>query len=1383
MFGGVHSRLAVLEAANAAPPSDPKVAELSKQVERLTKLVENRQFESAPPSPPSASPTSRPYAQIPPPQFDPWSNFIGKASNTTEGVPRLNKAPAAPRLPSSADDDTDYNHVVVGGWEEDTVKRQIQQDLGKLLATFTIEYKRAISKDIIYGPRACTAHLYLHPLEPVQARDRFYALQAAYNKTVRTASGNEMWLSPSRSPERRFQNRITGVAGKLILALWPEGIQTPVLEYNYRQQIVWAEGVRVAAASQDHLRAKSSHKLGTTELSDASGQGASYHFNISALSRLTGLDDASEDAFHQAVHELQVLCQGHRREEVVLIGDFNVEPSTDRAALLDDALSHCKFQQFRPEGATRFGHRSASALDFAYISEPISRRLLPNESHIKVVQGSRREVGSDHDKICLELVFGQRLPHSSKRHKDRRRRARGKCGRWTVKPNIGASVQSCEGFRDLDVHGQWEHLKQLQRACSFPTPSCKYRDSIALKDMCRQRREEVDPCAKQTLTRAIVAKRSAEKAEWLRSLESRAASGDARAIHYLKGRLQPRHAWGVLIRNCGVRSAAVEAVRTHFRDILSPVVPAAEQAECAHLLHKLTAATESLTPTPFTYDEISKAVQHLKPGKTSGMTGISAELVKALWQDGDGQSIISCFCNSLLSTDDPPSDLDGGFVALLPKVAHVQTASQIRPIHLVEVCQKLFSYLLIQRLQGVWHKPAQQHGALQGGQTLDALATAQWIVASESFREQSGRVWLNTDITSAFDSLKHTALIHFVLKHTPHDRLLEAHRLVRMVLCPTLNFDFLNQQWSSGQTSGVQQGHSHSAVLFSFVIGHILQDVFRAWSDCGYSSTLGDWGWLFVDDLILSFDSWGQARALVPMLQHAFCAAGLSFSVKKSQILGMPPTLEQGRQEQWEHDEFLYQIPWVECTRYLKKPLCHFGVTESLTTNLMPGLRQRAFQAYHQLKSVVKGMRWESPRLTVALLNRYVGSTFFWYTPLFFPGITLLKEITVMQVTMLCSLMHLFIPANAPTEVAMTLQQLRRRCVLLVLGFLPHAAWSFVWRLRTWNYLGHVLRRDAASSVHRALLLLNSARRPRGGVITSPLSWLKTAVSAQYPEIPDVSFDSLVAVAAQRDVWASRGRAYVGNLSQAERHSMLHVSDSTWKNFITPWVVWNLSVIMLWSQDGWVFTWLDECEGFQQWSLGLQVHSTSVMACILHMRMEHDFFSIQDTESLDVILQSRSDPLPQAWEDTEGDDRPMPAPANSGVLLPEGRDDQFADEDDDDDDDEEDRHVMETSLDEEDHANRRRVAIESHFIMVVDTSGSMSTITRIQAVFNEVKQLASTALWLQENARTGVSDKMSLITFSDAAEIKFQVAQKHLAKMGIEDSPDILSWSGIERSE
>ena len=125
--------------------------------------------------------------------------------------------------------------------------------------------------------------------------------------------------------------------------------------------------------------------------------------------------------------------------------------------------------------------------------------------------------------------------------------------------------------------------------------------------------------------------------------------------------------------------------------------------------------------------------------------------------------------------------------------------------------------------------------------------------------------------------------------------------------------------------------------------------MFCKWIESGYSSSLGDWGWLFVDDLILSFDSWGQARALVPILQDAFAAADLSFSVKKSQILGMPPTLEQGRQEQWDPDEFLFQIPWVTCTRYLKKPLSHFGVTESLTTNLMPGLRQRAFQAFISL--------------------------------------------------------------------------------------------------------------------------------------------------------------------------------------------------------------------------------------------------------------------------------------------------------------------------------------------------------------------------------------------------------------------------------------------------
>ena len=202
--------------------------------------------------------------------------------------------------------------------------------------------------------------------------------------------------------------------------------------------------------------------------------------------------DSSDDVFNQAVEELQAICKRHRTEEVLLIGDFNVEPHTQRAAFLDECLSHFKFKQYRPQGPTRFGHDSSSALDFAYISDRIFRRMMADQSQISVISGSRHEIGSDHDRISLELIFGERVKQQRK-GRNRRRKARGKCGRWSTRSDISAGVQCCVGFHSSDLWGQWESLKSLQAVCSYRTPTCKYQDSQVLKSMCQERRLTVDP--------------------------------------------------------------------------------------------------------------------------------------------------------------------------------------------------------------------------------------------------------------------------------------------------------------------------------------------------------------------------------------------------------------------------------------------------------------------------------------------------------------------------------------------------------------------------------------------------------------------------------------------------------------------------------------------------------------------------------------------------------------------------------------------------------------------------------------------------------------------------------------------------------------------------
>lgn len=89
----------------------------------------------------------------------------------------------------------------------------------------------------------------------------------------------------------------------------------------------------------------------------------------------------------------------------------------------------------------------------------------------------------------------------------------------------------------------------------------------------------------------------------------------------------------------------------------------------------------------------------------------------------------------------------------------------------------------------------------------------------------------------------------------------------------------------------------------------------------------------------------------------------------------------------------------------------------------------------------------------------------------------------------------------------------------------------------------------------------------------------------------------------------------------------------------------------------------------------------------------------------------------------------------------------------------------------EERTGGKRVAVETHFIVVVDISGSMcevdckqvkgGAISRIDAVFSEVRQLIEL-----DGTRSGCDDRMSFITFSDKAQIHFQeVALPDAAKI------------------
>ena len=261
-----------------------------------------------------------------------------------------------------------------------------------------------------------------------------------------------------------------------------------------------------------------------------------------------------------------------------------------------------------------------------------------------------------------------------------------RCARWSVNASALRSCLCSVSLDGLNVHGQWELLKDIQRTGTawYHTPTQKYRDPPEVKQRCKLRRESLDHEQTHTLTKAILAKRAAARIEWLRQLESRASEGDPQAIRYLRQRQKQYDDYGPLLRTAGSPEEAADAVRTRSRDLFMPDTRDDDIQHVESLLRELQCLSDRSTCTPFANDEVTSAAIRLKTGRDSNMSGVSAELMLALWADSTGRRVVMSFLNSLLCEDDAPPEHNDSFVTLVPKVAHVASAQQLRPINLVE---------------------------------------------------------------------------------------------------------------------------------------------------------------------------------------------------------------------------------------------------------------------------------------------------------------------------------------------------------------------------------------------------------------------------------------------------------------------------------------------------------------------------------------------------------------------------------------------------------------------------------------------------------------------------------------------------------------------------
>ncbi|RVW55438.1 Transposon TX1 uncharacterized 149 kDa protein [Vitis vinifera] len=167
--------------------------------------------------------------------------------------------------------------------------------------------------------------------------------------------------------------------------------------------------------------------------------------------------------------------------------------------------------------------------------------------------------------------------------------------------------------------------------------------------------------------------------------------------------------------------------------------------------------------SPFTKEEISKAIFQLDRDKASGPDGFTITVFKDCW-DVIKEDLVRVFAEFHRSGIINQST-NASFIVLLPKKSLTKKISNFRPISLITTLYKIIAKVLSGRLRGVLHEiiHSTQGAFVQGRQILDVVLIANEIVDEKRRSGEEGVVF-KIDFKKAYDYVSWDFLDHVLEK-------------------------------------------------------------------------------------------------------------------------------------------------------------------------------------------------------------------------------------------------------------------------------------------------------------------------------------------------------------------------------------------------------------------------------------------------------------------------------------------------------------------------------------------------------------------------------------------------------------------------------------------
>jgi hypothetical protein len=190
---------------------------------------------------------------------------------------------------------------------------------------------------------------------------------------------------------------------------------------------------------------------------------------------------------------------------------------------------------------------------------------------------------------------------------------------------------------------------------------------------------------------------------------------------------------------------------SYYKDLFGPFVLSSINISNLNM-NQLSDNDRSFLTAPFSINEIKKVIFEMKHNSAPGPDGFPAEFFQNFWDliQMDIFHLFKDFYDGNLKIE----RLNYGMVTLLPKVDNAADMKNFRPICLLNVCYKIISKVLNNRLASCITKVISdsQYGFIKNRYIMDGVISLNEILHEVKRKNQSGVV-LKIDFEKAYDKV------------------------------------------------------------------------------------------------------------------------------------------------------------------------------------------------------------------------------------------------------------------------------------------------------------------------------------------------------------------------------------------------------------------------------------------------------------------------------------------------------------------------------------------------------------------------------------------------------------------------------------------------------